>query len=253
MRDVLTTALNTPVGRLTEVLLKRIRKGENGSEMPDVIRRRLDQLVSAPGEFGKLARVRVAVEVSSLFEKAPNWTAERVVPIFEWRSPEAADAWHARRYSNYIGSAKLFELTRQSFLELFRRPEMTHEDLRVYGTWITVLMLANRTRDAKYPITATDARSALRAAGTRVLPSVAHRLAIEMESIKLEQKHTHWVNVVGPVFESIWPLDAELQSSSATFNLVQILRASGDAFPQAAEVIIPFIRPEDPCLLSELT
>jgi hypothetical protein len=52
--------------------------------------------------------------------------------------------------------------------------------------------------------------------------------------------------VIGPVFESIWPLDADLQSPSLTFYLVHILRASGNAFPHAADVIIPFIRPEDP-------
>jgi CHASE2 domain len=34
--------------------------------------------------------------------------------------------------------------------------------------------------------------------------------------------------------------------SPLSFTLVQILRASGDAFPQTAEVIIPFIQPEDP-------
>jgi hypothetical protein len=67
-----------------------------------------------------------------------------------------------------------------------------------------------------------------------------------MQAAKPEEKVTKWRNVVGPVFESIWPLDAELQSSGVTFNLVQILRGTGNAFPEAAEVIIPFIRSEDP-------
>jgi hypothetical protein len=37
-----------------------------------------------------------------------------------------------------------------------------------------------------------------------------------------------------------------LQTPSSTFKLVQILRACGNAFPAAADAIIPFIRPEDP-------
>src|SRR6185312_11479775 len=78
------------------------------------------------------------------------------------------------------------------------------------------------------------------------LSSVGHRLAIEMGAAKPETKIAHWQDVVGPVFESIWPLDADLQSPNFTFNLVHILRASGNAFPQAADVIIPFIRAEDP-------
>jgi hypothetical protein len=246
MRDTLTDALNSPAGRLAEVLIKRMIKGENGEEMPETIRKRFDKLASASGKFGELARVRFAAEVSLLFERAPTWTAERIVPLFDWKSPDATNVWNARKYSNYIGSPKLFELTKASFLELFRRPDIAEDDLRVYGEWLAAIMIANRSKNAGYPITSTEARSALRSAGVRALSSVGHRLAIEMESAKPEEKIAHWQNIVGPVFESIWPLDTELQSPSFAFKLVQILRASGEAFPRAAEAIIPFIRSEDP-------
>ena len=246
MRDALMDALNAPAGRLAEVLIKRMTKGENGEEMADAIRERFDKLASNPGIFGELACVRFAAELSLLFERAPIWTAERILPQFDWKCPNAPKLWNARKYSNYIGSPELFELTKAPFLELFGRPEIAEDDLRVYGNWLAVIMIANRSRNAGYPITATEARSALRAAGTRALSSVGHRLAIEMAAAKPEEKIAHWQNVVGPVFESIWPLDANLQSSNLTFNLVHILRSSGDAFPQAADAIIPFIQPEDP-------
>jgi hypothetical protein len=60
-----------------------------------------------------------------------------------------------------------------------------------------------------------------------------------------EEKLAHWRTVVGPVFQAIWPLDVELQTSATTFKLVQILLATGEAFPEACDIIIPFIRPED--------
>jgi hypothetical protein len=246
MRDALTDALNAPAGRLAEVLIKRMTKGENGEEMPYALRERFDTLASASGRFGELARARFAAEVSLLFDRAPIWTAERIVPLFDWRSRDATNAWNARKYSNYIGSPKLFELTKESFLELFYRPEIAEDDLRVYGEWLAIIIIANRSKNAGYPISPMEARSALRAAGARALSSVGHRLAVEMEAAKSEEKIARWQNIVGPVFESIWPLDAELQSPSSTFKLAQILLASGGAFPQAAEVIIPFIRPEDP-------
>jgi hypothetical protein len=47
------------------------------------------------------------------------------------------------------------------------------------------------------------------------------------------------------VFQAIWPLDVELQTSATTFKLVQILLATGEAFPEACDIIIPLIRPED--------
>ena len=50
--------------------------------------------------------------------------------------------------------------------------------------------------------------------------------------------------VIAPVFQAIWPLDVELQTSATTFKLVQIFLATGDAFAEAADIIVPFIRPE---------
>lgn len=246
MRDTFTDALNAPPGRLAEILIKRMGRGEIGEEISDTIRERLDKLAAAPGNFGELARIRLAAEVAYLFERAPNWTQERIVPLFNWSSPEAPNAWGARKYSNYIGSPQLFDLTKEPFLALFGRPEIGEDDLRVFSDWLALIMIANRARNAGYSITTIEARSALRAAGVRALSSVGHRLAIEMEAAKPEEKVAFWQNVIGPVFESIWPLDAELQSASSTFKLVQILFATGDAFPQAAEIIIPFIRPENP-------
>jgi hypothetical protein len=121
-----------------------------------------------------------------------------------------------------------------------------NEDLNIFADWLTAIVIANQARQANYPLTAIEARRALRQAGVRVFPSVGHRLAVEMHSAKPAEKISKWREVVGPVFQSIWPLDIELQTPVSTFKLVQILRATGNAFPEAADVVIPFIRPEDP-------
>ena len=246
MRDALTDSLNTPAGRLAEILIKKLAKGEKDGEMPDDMRARFDKLINAEGRFGKLARVRLAAEVSFLFERVPSWTKEKIVPLFDWSSPDAPAVWSARSYSNYIGSPQLIGLTKGPFLTLFSRNDVSDEDLRRFAEWLAAMMLANQSGRADYPIAPTEARSALREAGVKGLSSVGHRLAIEMESANPEEKISKWRNVVGPVFQSMWPLDVELQTAESTFKLVQILRASGKAFPEAADVIIPFIRPEDP-------
>lgn len=246
MRDALTDALNAPSGHLAEILIKRMAKSEGDRSMTPEMQERFDKLASAPGTFGKLARVRFAAEVSRLFERAPIWTSERIVPLFNWSMPEASDVWNARKYSNYIGSPKLFELTKKPFLELFSRPGVAEDDLRVFAEWLVIILVANQASDAGYPISSTEARSALRSAGVRALPTVAHRLAVEMAGANSGEKKSRWRQVVGPVFQSIWPLDAEIQSEAATYPLVHILRSSGDAFPEAADAIIPFIQAEDP-------
>jgi hypothetical protein len=246
MRDSFTEALNAPAGRLAEVLIKRLTKGDDGREMPDEVRTRFDKLIAAPGKFGTLARVRLAAEVSLLYERAPLWTAEKIVPLFDWSSPEAPLMWSARKYSNYIGSPELFRVMKHFFLAMFTRIDVPEEELHTFADWLAAIILANQAHDAGYPLTSPEARSALRQAGARSLTDVGHRLAIEMEKTKSDEKLAKWQNVVAPVFQSIWPLDIELQTPSSTFKLVQILRACGNAFAEAADVIIPFIRSEDP-------
>jgi hypothetical protein len=246
MNDTFTDAINAPAGRLAEILLKKMPETKKGGELGETMRRRLDRLVAAPGRFGILARVRLAADVSFLFHQAPEWTKERIVPLFDWNSPEASAVWGARKYSNYFASPELFALMKRPFLALFTRRDVPEEEVRTFSEWLTSIMLANQSGKVAYPVTATEARSVLRMAGARSLSSVAHQLALEMEHAKPEERVFRWRNIVGPVFQNIWPLDIELQSSQTTFKLVQILRASGAAFPEAADMIIPFIRPDDP-------
>ena len=244
VRDVFTDAINAPAGRLAEVLISKITNG-NGNELPDDLHARLDRLVAAPGNAGRLARVRLARDVSFLFDRAPKWTKSRVIPLFNWTSPDAADVWSARKYSNYIGSPELFGLVKQPFLQMFGRGDAHAEDLRTFAEWLTAILIANQSDGAGYPLMATEARSALRRAGVTALSSVGDRLAMEMERATAKEKLGHWRTVVGPVFQAIWPLDVELQTSATTFKLVQILLATGEAFPEAADVVIPFIQPDD--------
>ena len=205
---------------------------------------RLDTLVKAGGIFGVLARVRLAVEVALLFDEDPAWTTTKILPLFDWSSGEALWAWSARRYARYIGSPKLFELTKVPFLAMFSRPDVPSENLRTYSDWLAVIMLSNQSGGG-YPIEAIEARSALRRAGEVGLSSVAHTLSTEMGRAKPEEKLECWRTRVGAVFEAIWPLDLELQSAKSTFPLVHILRASGNAFPEAVDTILPFVRPDD--------
>lgn len=245
MNDIFTDALNSSAGRLTEILIRKMPATIGDDAVPAEVKARLDRIAAVRSHAGRLARVRLAAEVSMLFQRAPAWTAEHIVPLFEWSSPEAVDAWSARKYSNYIGSPKLFALTKNAFLGLFSRPATPDEDLRVFSEWLTAILIANQSKQAGYPILPTEARVALRRAGVRALSSVGHRLTAELAGGTSAERGARWRSVVGPVFISMWPLDVELQTSSTTYKLAQLVRNTGDAFSEAADVIIPFIRPDE--------
>jgi len=244
MSDIFTDALTAPPGRLAEILLSKMQKG-NRSELPDDLRMRLNKLVDAPGKAGCLARVRLAADLPFLFAKAPKWTKTKMLPFFDWSSQDAAYVWSSRTYSSSIGQPDLFNLTKESFLQIFGRNDIPRNELNKFAEWLPAILVANQSNGAGYKLQASEARAALRRAGANCLPSVAHQLAIEMGR-EPEVRGVRWRNVVGPVFEAIWPLDVELQTTATTFSLTQMLLATGDAFSEAADVVIPFIRPDDP-------
>jgi hypothetical protein len=245
--DVYSKAINAPAGRLVEVLLKRLSNSPGKGEMAKDIQLRLNRLFDASGNCGKLARIRTSKDVSFLFERFPDWTIEKVIPLFYWTSCDAQDAWEARKYANYIGSPELFGLTKAPFLEMFGRIDMSSEELRVYASWLAAILIANKSRsNNSYPLAPLEARNALRRAGAKSLSSVGHRLAVEMENAKSDEKTERWRAVVGPVLLEIWPIDVDIRSNSANFKLIQILKATGAAFLEAADAIIPLLRPDEP-------
>ncbi|WP_316185369.1 MULTISPECIES: hypothetical protein [unclassified Bradyrhizobium] len=244
MSDLFNAALTAPSGRLTEILIHKIGTGVGG-EFPLGVHDRLDRLVCAPGRSGLLARVRIAADLPFFFQHAPAWTTAKLIPLFDWSHPHAGDMWSARMYSAYIGSPELFGLFKRSFLQLFGRTDVSTEALGTFGEWIVSILIANRTDKTGYPLTDIEARSALRRAGSTVLPKVANSLAQELERATPEQKVNSWRNVVGVVFQAIWPIDVELQTNMATFELVRLLLSSGDAFAEVADAILPFLRPDE--------
>ena len=90
--------------------------------------------------------------------------------------------------SNYIGSPKLIGLMKEPFLALFSRDDVNEDDLQTFAEWLAAIMLANQAGEADYPISATEARSALRKAGAKRedFPVSRHQLAIEMEKGQAE-------------------------------------------------------------------
>ena len=135
--DALTEALGSVSGQLAQVAFKTLPLQHDSPELFAEVIERLDQLVGMSGKAGELARVTLAADVAYLFEHAPRWATDKIVPLFDWSCPEAGDTWAARKFSNYIGSPELIRLTKKPFLELFGRADVESDKLEVFADWLT--------------------------------------------------------------------------------------------------------------------
>jgi hypothetical protein len=237
-------AINTPVGNLAEAIVKKMPSSEGDVAFREKIEPRLNAVCELPGHNGVLARVRLAADLAILHDRAPTWTTGHLLPLFDWRQSLALPVWSARRYANTIGPPALFALTKVWFLEMFGRADVPAKLKEDFADWLLVPLFSNPAYNAGYSLTPVEARTALRRIGSNALWQVGHRFAIEMEAAAPAEKLKTWREVVGPVFRGTWPLDAELQTPRANFKLVQMLRATGDAFPEAVDDVIPLITQE---------
>ena len=240
--NALQVAMNSSAGQLAGALIKRLATRPSDTRQREKFLKGLSTLIAAPGRPGYLARIRLAADVALLFERVPDWTKNNLLPLFDWTHPEAPEAWIARKYARSIGSPELFKLTKQPLLNLFAREGIGAEEIRTYAEWFVVVLIAKRKDNIPYPLTEAEVRAALRHAARNALPAVANRLAREMAQAKSGDKIQLWKTVIGPIFQGAWPRDVDLQTPAATYALVHLLRASEEAAPLAADVVLPFIR-----------
>ncbi|XUY29984.1 SIR2 family protein (plasmid) [Agrobacterium sp. rho-8.1] len=242
---VVQESFGHPVSKLAEILVQLMPVAETDPLFSDEIEPRLAALIDMTGRVGQFARIRLSIEVNFIFERAPIWATAKLVPLFAWSSPDAPAVWTARQYARHIGGGALFNVTKAAFLGLFSRADVSDEVLRTFAGWMIAMLLSNQSGGGGFDLSFIEARAALRQTRATVLQSVAHELAVEMQRATPPQKTAVWRNSVGPVFEGVWPMDVDLLSGAVTFKLLQILRATGEAFLEAAVVIEPFIVPED--------
>ncbi len=79
-RRTLDHALNGPIGQCTQALLKTI-PDQPASKIPDPVKERFEQLLSAPGEGSAHAVAMTMKEFGRLIQVDPEWSRERLFPL----------------------------------------------------------------------------------------------------------------------------------------------------------------------------
>jgi len=242
-------APNSSIGRVTLALLALLdaHPWTAGQTFGPDMRRRLDLLVEAPGIAGKHARLLLMRQLTYFARVDPEWADEKLVPCLSWSNSEAGVLWPACADSG-IGSARLFNRLKAPFLEAFaklRGSERGNE-----GLAFILIQIARWKQEGDagvYDLTFPDVRAALTTASPAVRGHVAWHLWRWMAGKKDEvfDRADRWRSHVGPLFESIWPLDAGTRDGRTSHTLVLMSLECGDAFPDAVAAIEDLVVPHD--------
>jgi hypothetical protein len=246
-RDLVTTALNDPAGSLAWTFLDHVaeEKPAPDSRLRPEYASRLILGASAPGRPGLLARVLLMRSLAYIESIDHQWTVTYLIPGLFWNRPHAAAMWRSFAGGS-IGTARLFNAAKTPMLEAFAQPTMADHDLEGLMVQFLNIALAHLRGEAlDYLLTPAEIKRALSSSPRGLRANAIWQLWHVMGDAEGEpaDKSARWRQLVGPLFQEIWPLDAKFRDEHVSENLVLLTLECGEAFEEAVNTVIDFIVP----------
>ena len=238
--DPLTAAFNDPPGQLTEALLHRYFATDRaeGGGLPPEMQLRFEWIAASTGRSGRIARTTLFRYLGPIFWNDPDWARRVMIPRLSWDDPpEAAALWRSFLSAGRI-DADLFAAIKAHFLSTLREHAAevpASEDMLFQFFMVAALELPGS-------IETVEAREILTAAGQSGRRSAALWLERVMPS-KAGKGEKAWSKRYGPWLRQAWPKDRDLRDERTSRSLAVAAVESGDAFPDAWELVRPLLLP----------
>jgi hypothetical protein len=228
-------ALNAPVGRLVDLLLKDPAKTNlnAGAGFPAYWTARIDQLLGLPGDLRRQAFVMISFQLAWLFAIDPTWTERQILACSEDLGDDG-DAfwegvfWGARRPP----SRALFLRLKSGLAMRATEPRLRGEHSNV----IAGLLLAGWGGEAADPperlITDIEFREILIHSDDELRGQVIHNLENWSNA-----DNGRWRERVLPFLKNVWPKQRALRTPRVSARLADFALASGDLMPAIVEAI----------------
>ena len=235
--DPLTDALNHPAGKLAEAALVRLRKYEPeiGAGLPEAVRPYFDAIGEDPG--GQLGRVMLATRLHYLFAVDLGWATEHVIArLSPGRSQEAASLWSAYGWSPSVGP-DLLRAFKGPFLEILRSEGPEYRKIgNLRSLFMTVCL------EAPEELSEQEIRGVVDALPENGLKTVLGSLKRRLTGEAAERERI-WREMVHPWLREYWPQAAAQNTAETSEAILELLAECGEAFSQASEWSLEYLRP----------
>ena len=244
--DLHFQSLNNTFGNLADSLVTVLDScfRENKS-IPDELIKRFTGLLNKPGSNGRLARIRLVTHLYLLFEALPEWTKKNFIKLFDLKRSESKWMWRALPNIRIFGPPELFGLLKEGLKKYLAQKNLDSETIKKFVKILVLISLFNQENTQKYPISNIEIRQILRVVGSKYLDTVALELGRFLRKVDENDRSAKWLDIVGPVFSEIWPLDQDLKTPTTNESLVELIRLSENSFSDAGVKVMPFLVPDD--------
>ena len=240
--DFIMRAVNHPVGCATKALLNWWSRGAPKDEqgLPRRLKTTFTRLCNGSLDKFRHGRVFLAFNLISLFSVDRDWTTKHLLPLFDWQTSEieACAVWQG-----FLWSPRLYHPLMKTLKPTFLETATHYKALVKYGKhYSSLLTYAALNRGDTFGTKEL-------AAATRALPKdglgyAAQELARVTEGTTVDERlDNYWTNRVAPYLHEIWPKKQEKISPEVTNNLGRVCIATQEAFPEAFELLKPWLQP----------
>ncbi|WP_167449240.1 anti-phage defense-associated sirtuin Dsr1 [Mesorhizobium hawassense] len=237
--DILISAINHPIGYVTEAVLDWWYAGglEDNQKISGRIRELLSKLSDLNVNSFRHARIIIATHAITFFRVDKEWADTYVLPLFCWERPEIAlNAW-----TGFLWSPRLYWPLLIALQEPFIATAQHYDDLQQVGDqYVALLTFAALDRAPSFKASKFSAAiSVLPPAG---LARAAQALTDALQGAG-ERRPEYWENRIKPFLKSIWPKSQQLRSAAIAEKFAELLVASGEAFADALRVLGDWLMP----------
>lgn len=237
--DPVGSAINHPIGHITQVLINLWFKGNpnDNDQLPTDIKPFFTEICDMQVERFRHGRVLLGSRLISLFRVDRTWTEQYLLPIFSWSNPAEANAvWEGFLWSPRIYQPLLIALKPQ-FLDSANHYTDLGEHRRQFATFLTYAALG-LTEGYTYD----EFRSAIEALPQEGLEECAQALSQALEGAS-DQREDYWKNRVQLFWQHIWPKSRSLATPQIAQSLARMTIAAGSEFPAALAATKDWLQP----------
>ena len=240
-RRTIEHAINGPVGNTVKGLIHTLDslKLDQGENIPEEFKSRLEYLIAAPGEGGDHTVAILTKQIRWLNYLDPEWVKGRVMPWFNFDHASSEPAWNGYLSGAKIASQEISATLKPLLIDLF--PLLYQwswgQHLATVATQMMV-ELAVFHSDEVWGLNTKEARYCLRNMNDKNRQDAVFRL-----SQIGEREKDGWTAHVIPFIDTVWPRERAFRTSNLVSSWVTLLDNTGEYFPEVLSAVHRYLVP----------
>jgi len=240
--DWVTEALNAPVGKLAQVLMKdpRLSVLAASEELPPTWLLSVEQLLALGSPARQHALAICAHNLIWFYTRSPRWTQVHFIDPMQTDACDRGAVWAGFFWGNRTPLNPLYDALKPDMLRLIESQKVTQHE---HVGFLAAMLLAGWERldiqNAPRLISDSAMRDMLLKGGDDFRAQAAWYL--EQWTNGGPQGHEAWVRLLPELLGDVWPRHKAAKSPKTSARLCDLAFSNPELFPQIAEVVADLV------------